>query len=60
MKRKTAIDTVNELPKEFNLEDLFERLLFVEKVEEGLKEAEKGQIVAHEKVVKYFRKKWKK
>ena len=60
MKRQIAIETVNELPKEFNLEDLFEKLLFIEKVEKGLAQAENGQIVSHEKVVKHFQKKWSK
>lgn len=32
MKRETAIHTINELPKEFQLEDLFEKLFFIEKV----------------------------
>lgn len=36
MKRDKAIDTIKELPKEFELEALIERLVFVEKVEQGL------------------------
>lgn len=58
MKRETAIETINELPKEFDLEELFEKLLFIEKVEKGLEQSEKGNTVSHEKVVKHFQKKW--
>ena len=58
MKKHTAIDVVNAFPKEFDLEDLFERLLFIEKVEKGLDQAKNGKTVSHEAVVKEFRKKW--
>ena len=57
MKRDKAIDTVKELPKEFELEALIERLVFVEKVEQGLAQLKKGKTVAHEKV-KEITKKW--
>ncbi len=58
MKRQTAIVTINELPKEFDLDDLFERLLFIDKVEKGIEQAEKGQTIEHSKVVAMFKKKW--
>jgi hypothetical protein len=60
MKRQTAINTINELPKEFQLEDLLEKLFFVEKVERGLEQAKKGKTVSHHKVIDHFRKKWSK
>lgn len=60
MKRQKVIETVNELPKEFDLEELFERLLFIEKVEKGLEQAQKGETIPHDKVVKHFQKKWSK
>jgi len=37
MKRDKAINTVKELPQEFELEELLEKLVFVEKVDAGLK-----------------------
>jgi hypothetical protein len=36
MKIDKALDTVKELPKEFELETLIEKLVFVEKFEQGL------------------------
>ena len=60
MKRQTAIETINEFPKEFNLDDLFERLLFIEKVEKGIEQADKGQTVPHAKAVAMLKKKWRK
>ena len=56
MKRDKIIDTVRELPKEFELETLIEKLVFVEK-EQGLLQLEKGKTVSHEKV-KEMSKKW--
>jgi hypothetical protein len=60
MKRETAIHTINELPKEFQLEDLVEKLFFIEKVQKGLAQAKKEKPVKHEKVIDHFRKKWSK
>lgn len=57
MKRDKAIDAVKELPKEFELEALLERLIFVEKVEQGLARLKKGKVTSHAKV-KEMAKKW--
>ena len=50
IKREKAIDTVNDLPQEFELEELLEKLVFVEKVESGLKQVEAGQVVPDDKL----------
>ena len=57
MKRDKAIDTIKELPKEFEVETLIDKLIFVEKVEQGLAQLKKGKTVTHEKV-KEIVKKW--
>ncbi|MFZ4058682.1 MAG: hypothetical protein ACOYKE_11120 [Ferruginibacter sp.] len=57
MKRDKAIDTVKEFPKEFELEALLDKLIFVEKVEKGLLQLKKGKTTSHEKV-KEMTKKW--
>ena len=57
MKRDKAIETVQELPNEFDLEELMEKLVFVEKVEKGLKQLDEGKTVTHE-TVKEITKKW--
>lgn len=56
MKKKSAINTINEFPKEFDLDELLERLVFIDKVEKGLEQAKKGQTIDHEKVMAKFRK----
>ena len=57
MKRDKAIETIKELPNEFDLEELMEKLVFVEKVEKGLKQLDDGKTVTHE-TVKETVKKW--
>lgn len=57
MRRDKALETMKEFPQEFELEELMERLVFVEKVEKGLQQVEQGKTVSHEKVKK-MTKKW--
>jgi hypothetical protein len=59
MKKATVINALNELPKEFKLDELLERLLVLEKIEAGLKEAKSGKTVAHDRVKKMAAK-WQK
>ena len=56
MKKTSVINVINELPKEFNLEDLIEKLIVIEKIEEGLKDVREGRVVSHEKAKKEIRK----
>ena len=60
MKKIKLIETINEFPKEVDLNDLFERLIFIDKVEKGMEQIANGETVSHEKVVASFRKKWQK
>ncbi len=57
MKRDKALETVKDLPQEFDLDILLEKLIFVEKVEQGLKQLDEGKTVPNEKV-KEMTKKW--
>jgi hypothetical protein len=57
MKRDKVMETVKEFPQEFDLEELIERLVFVEKVEKGLEQIKEGKTIPHEQV-KDIIKKW--
>jgi hypothetical protein len=35
MKREKLMDAIKDFPQEFELEDLIEKLIFVEKIEKG-------------------------
>lgn len=57
MKREKVVETVNEFPQEFELEEFIERLVFVEKIEKGLQQIKEGKTLSH-KQVKETVKKW--
>lgn len=59
MKKTTVLNALNELPKEFNLNDFLERLLVIEKIDEGLKDIKEGKTIPHENVKKMIAK-WQK
>jgi predicted transcriptional regulator len=52
MKKSAVISTLNEFPKEFALEDFLERLIVIEKIDEGLKDIKEGKTISHESVKK--------
>ncbi len=59
MKKSTAINAIEELPKEFDLDLLLERLVVIEKIDKGLAEIKSGKTVSHDSVKKLV-KKWQK
>jgi predicted transcriptional regulator len=52
--KQRAIDALAALPDNATLDDAIERLCFLLKVEEGLRQSEAGQLVSHEEVKKQF------
>jgi len=59
MKKSTAIQTLNELPQKFDLDELLERLMVIEKIDEALEDAKSGKTVSYDKVKKMVAK-WNK
>lgn len=57
MKKTTVMNTISTLPKEFSLDDLIEKLLVIDKIEEGMKDIKEGRVISHEKLKKEI-KKW--
>ena len=41
------LETVNDLPQEFELELLIQKLIFIDSIEEGIKQAELGHVIPH-------------
>jgi Zn-dependent alcohol dehydrogenase len=59
MTKDTATAAIREMPQEFDVDELIERLLFIEKVEEGLKQIDNGKkipLVEVKKIVSEWRK----
>jgi hypothetical protein len=48
MTKAQVIDLLNTLPDQFELEDLFERLLFVQQLQERLAESDRDEVISLE------------
>ncbi len=46
MNRNKVVDTVLKMPQEFEVEDLIEKLLFIQSVEEGLEQSKTGKVIS--------------
>ena len=55
MTKEQIIEIVNQLPEDFELEDLFKRLLFLQQLEWRLKQAANGDTVTFEEARKNLR-----
>ena len=40
--------TINNLPDKFTIDELIDKLIFMEKIEEGLQQSEEGKVVSNE------------
>jgi hypothetical protein len=56
MKKEKALEVLNSLPKEFEIEELLERIIFMNKVEEGLSQLNDGRVTEHSKVLEVIQK----
>lgn len=54
MNKRTVQKTIDELPEEFTLDELLEKLIFINKIERGLNDAQAGRLTSHEEVKKRF------
>ena len=44
LKRTQVFDTLEKMPEQFSIDQLFDKLLFLNKVEVGLEQSENGQV----------------
>ena len=52
MKREKAIETIGQMPENFEVDQLIEKLIFIEKIEAGLEDIKNGNLIDHEEVVR--------
>ena len=52
--KERAIEALKPLPAQATLEDAIERLCFIAKIEEGLRQSEAGELVSHDEVKQQF------
>lgn len=49
-----AIEALRALPEHATIEDAIERLCFIAKIEEGLRQSDARQLVSHDEVKRQF------
>lgn len=59
MTKEKVIETVKDLPADFELDVLLEKLIFIDKVEKGLEQIDKGNTLTHDQVKEQI-KQWSK
>lgn len=52
--KQLALEALRNLPDDATLEDAIERLCFLAKVAEGLRQSEAGELIPHEEIKKQF------
>ncbi len=52
--KQRALEALGTLPDDATIEDAIERLCFIAKIEEGLRQSKAGHLVPHEEVKKQF------
>lgn len=52
--KERALTALRDLPDDATLEDAIERLCFIAKIEEGLRQSEAGELTPHEEIKKQF------
>ena len=47
MNKQAAIDSIKDMPQDFELDELIERLVVIEKIEKGRNDINKGNTFSH-------------
>ncbi len=55
--KKRVLQTINDLPDKFSIEDLFDRIILLQKIETGLEQSKSGKTQTTEQVKEKL-KKW--
>jgi hypothetical protein len=50
LQKEKVILTIENLPDTFTIDELIDHLIFIQKVEEGIKQSIEGKVVSNEKV----------
>ena len=52
--KQRAIEAIKSLPDQATIEDAIERLRFIAKIEEGIRQSDASRLVSHDEVKKQF------
>jgi hypothetical protein len=56
--KQTVRDLLDKLPDDCSLEDVLYHLYVLQRVEQGLAQADSGELIPHEQVAEELRQKW--
>ena len=52
--KERALEAIKALPEGATLDDAIERLCFIAKIEEGLRQSDAGRVVSHDEIKRRF------
>lgn len=55
--KQKVLESIDRLPEDVSMEEIVERIQFIQKIEIGLEQAENGELISHEEVLEEI-KKW--
>ena len=56
LNKEKVIAQIEDLPTEFSIDDLVQRLIFTEKVEKGILQSERGEVISDAELEKEMQK----
>jgi len=54
--KEQVSETIARMPDEFELDDIIDKLIFLDKIEQGLKDSEEGRVYSEEEAAKKLEK----
>jgi len=58
LRKQQVIESIQQLPDQFSVDDLIERVIVLQKIERGLMQSQKGEIVSDSDLEKTKLSKW--
>jgi predicted transcriptional regulator len=50
LKKEQVINTISNFPEKFSLDELIEKMILLDKIEKGLEDSEKGNVITEEEL----------
>jgi predicted transcriptional regulator len=58
LSKRAVLKTLKEMPERFEVDDLIERIVLLQKVEEGMSDVKAGRVFTLEEMRAHIRQKW--
>ena len=50
--KEDVVSAINELPESFNIDDVLEKIILLDKIQKGIEQSEQGQVIPDEELDK--------